>query len=534
MRKEAEVTDWDVSMADRKTEEFTALQTFLNRSFGGILRDVEEDCEVPEDCSVEELFSQANPLRQQPFQAPSRQLQQLLETEEISEDQWPLDEELSEYIEEHPYYLHTMVFEEREDLIERLAASHPRNIRELLDAKDHHGNSALLLAVKLAASNLDMVEALLEAGADPNVKDASGWSVLDEAVVKGSATLTGLIFDKMHKVRLGKMEEEKTKAVRGLKLLPDFYMEIKWEFDSKMIPFVSKLAPHDTCRLWKSGANLRLDTTLVGWKNLRAKRRNISLLFHGQKSPYTLLVANHSRQLLVNPLEPVDAEERAAIITDIMKTDPIQGEIKLSNSEVRQCTGWTGHPVATRIAGWSCQKYEIQLNASVGYKKRGFQVLSVDEESYFRNCSGAAPKPRYSFVPPCEEEEEAEAREYGRVLQRRGKVNCWTTRSFPLTLQAFLPVLELLSSGHASLKPLHKFLASKSLSRYLPEDTFPVKVELPLNLSIKAVVTFTRCDLVSSDASVFVLPSYPLESRKIAQKTLTCPRKRMLLANLVV
>jgi len=533
MRKEVEVSDWDVSMADRKTEELAALQSFLSRGFGGMGRDSEDDYEVPEDCSVEALFSQADLLRLQPFQAPSRQMQQL-ETEELSEDQWPLDEELSDYIEEYPFYLHAMVFQEREDLIKRLTASRPRNLTELLDAKDHYGNSALLLAVKLAASNLDLVEALLEAGADPNVKDALGWSVLDEAVVKGSATLTGLIFDKMHKTKLGKVEQEKAKAVRGLKLLPDFYMEIKWEFDSKVIPFVSKLAPHDTCRLWKSGANLRLDTTLVGWKNLRAKRRNISLLFHGQKSPCTLLVANHSRQLLVNPLEPVDSEERDAIITDIMKADPIQGEVKLSNSEVKQCMGWTGHPVVTRVSGWSCQKYEIQLSAAVGYKKRGSQVLNVDEESYFRNSSGAAPKPRYSFVPPPGEEEKAEAREYGRVLQRRGKVNCWTTHDFPLTLQAFLPVLELLSSGHASLKPLHKFLASKSLSRYLPEDTFPVKVELPLNLSIKAVVTFTRCDLVSSEAAVFALPNYPLESRKVAQKTLTCPRKRMLLANLVV
>ena len=96
-------------------------------------------------------------------------------------------------------------------------------------------------------------------------------------------------------------------------------------------------------------------------------------------------------------------------------------------------------------------------------------------------------------------------------------------------------MLELLSSGHASLKPLHKFLASKSLSKYMPEDTFPVKVELPLNMTIKAVVTFTRCDLVRrTDRATFEVPAYKIESRRVAQKTLTCPRKRMLLANLVV
>ena len=519
-------------MADRRTEELTALQDFLNRSFGGVLTDSDDDLEVPEDCSVESVFAQSDLLRLQLFQAPSRQLQQI-ETEEYSEDQ-ELDEELADYIDDNPYYLQKMVFEGRYDLIERLTASRPRNLRELLDAKDSHGNTALHLAVKLAASDLTVVAALLEAGSDTSLKDSAGWTVLDEAVVKGNPILIGLIFDSMHKSKLARVELEKAKGVRGLELLPDFYMEIKWEFDSKVIPFVSKLAPHDTCRLWKSGTNLRLDTTLVGWKNLRAKRRNISLLFHGHKNACSLLVANHSRHMLVNPLEPVDPEEKAAIIADIMKTDPIQGEIKLSNSEVKQCMGWTGRPVVTKVSGWSCSKYEIQLNAAVQYKKRGLAVLMTDHKSYFSRCRGAAPRPHFGLVAPARQQTEEELQDYGRVLQRRGKVNCWATRDFPLTLQAFLPVLELLSSGHASLKPLHKFLASKSLSRYLPDDTFPVKVELPLNLSIKAVVTFTRCDLVHSDSSVFAVPSYPLESRKVAQKTLTCPRKRMLLANLVV
>jgi len=83
---------------------------------------------------------------------------QHLETQELS-GEWSLDEELSDYINEYPFYLHDMMFQKREDLIERLADSQSRNLSELLEAKDH--NSALLLAVKL-----DIVEALLEAGAD--------------------------------------------------------------------------------------------------------------------------------------------------------------------------------------------------------------------------------------------------------------------------------------------------------------------------------------------------------------------------------
>lgn len=91
-----------------------------------------------------------------------------------------------------------------------------------------------------------------------------------------------------------------------------------------MIPLVGKLAPHDTCRLWKVGSTIRLDTTLVGWKKLRAKRRNVSLLFNKD-----IFIINHSHKTFCCPLEELDSEERNEIINDIMKNDPVQGNMSL-------------------------------------------------------------------------------------------------------------------------------------------------------------------------------------------------------------
>jgi len=89
---------------------------------------------------------------------------------------------------------------------------------------------------------------------------------------------------------------------------------------------MSKIAPRDTWKLWKVGSNLRLDTTLAGWKNLRSKRRDLTLIFRDAEKAneqLDMILINHSKRILVNPMEPLDKEERALIIRDVMQVEPI-------------------------------------------------------------------------------------------------------------------------------------------------------------------------------------------------------------------
>ena len=57
------------------------------------------------------------------------------------------------------------------------------------------------------------------------------------------------------------VDDAKPKIVKALTEMDDFYVEIKWDFES-WIPFISRFLPSDTCKLYKKGCKLRLDCTL--------------------------------------------------------------------------------------------------------------------------------------------------------------------------------------------------------------------------------------------------------------------------------
>jgi len=61
--------------------------------------------------------------------------------------------------------------------------------------------------------------------------------------------------------------------------IPDFYVELHWQFNSSVIPFLTKFAPKDTYKIWKIGSSLRLDFSLVGFDKLKGKRRDMSIIF---------------------------------------------------------------------------------------------------------------------------------------------------------------------------------------------------------------------------------------------------------------
>jgi hypothetical protein len=148
---------------------------------------------------------------------------------------------------------------------------------------DSLGNTLLHLAVKMAYRHLtyrEIIKLLLKNGANPKIKDADGWTCIDEAVAQEDEVVLRLLLDNLIARQVQTIKDQQEKLKSALTNAPDFYIEMKWDFDSSFIPFVSKFAPSDTFKIWKYKDCLRVDSTLANFKKFKAKRRDMSLIFN--------------------------------------------------------------------------------------------------------------------------------------------------------------------------------------------------------------------------------------------------------------
>ena len=51
------------------------------------------------------------------------------------------------------------------------------------------------------------------------------------------------------------------------------------------MPLLHRILPSDTCKIYKRGASIRLDTTLVDFTDFKWERGDISFLFNGDQPP---------------------------------------------------------------------------------------------------------------------------------------------------------------------------------------------------------------------------------------------------------
>ncbi|NXP55536.1 AN13A protein, partial [Heliornis fulica] len=157
-----------------------------------------------------------------------------------------------------------------------------------VDQRDPRGRTLLHLAVSLGY--IESAKVLLQHKADVTKENAQGWTVLHEAVSTGDPEMVQMILQhrdyQQTSMTLGGVPELLQKINEVTAFLPVPF--ISWILSIHVfliffsVPLVSRVCPSDVCRIWKSGAKLRVDITLLGFENMSWERGRRSLIFKGE------------------------------------------------------------------------------------------------------------------------------------------------------------------------------------------------------------------------------------------------------------
>ncbi|VDN97673.1 unnamed protein product [Rodentolepis nana] len=121
---------------------------------------------------------------------------------------------------------------------------------------------------------------LLKCNAGLDCRNISGWRPIDELIATGNEMLVREGFkhfkDQLSSNGQGALISQK------LMEIPDCILDFEWEFRT-WIPFVARHLPSDNCRLFKKGNLLRLDTSLLDFKNRDWVRGQLSIVVDAGK-----------------------------------------------------------------------------------------------------------------------------------------------------------------------------------------------------------------------------------------------------------
>ncbi|XP_036196713.1 ankyrin repeat domain-containing protein 13B isoform X2 [Myotis myotis] len=421
---------------------------------------------------------------------------------------------------EGKYPLHYLVWHNRHRELEKEVRAGQVDIEQL----DPRGRTPLHLATTLG--HLECARVLLAHGADVGRENRSGWTVLQEAVSTRDLELVQLVLRYRDYQRVVKRLAGIPVLLEKLRKAQDFYVEMKWEFTS-WVPLVSKICPSDTYRVWKSGQNLRVDTTLLGFDHMTWQRGNRSFVFRGQDTSAvvmeidhdrrvvyteTLALAGQDRELLLAAAQPTEEQVLSRLTAPVVTTQLDTKNISFERNK-------------TGILGWRSEKTEV-VN---GYEAKVYGASNVElitrtrtehlSEQHKGKVKGCK-TPLQSFLGIAEQhggpqngtlitqtlsranptaitaEEyfnpnfELGNRDMGRPMElttktQKFKAKLWLCEEHPLSLcEQVAPIIDLMAVSNALFAKLRDFITLR-----LPPG-FPVKIEIPIFHILNARITF--------------------------------------------
>ncbi|XWS57769.1 hypothetical protein CRYUN_Cryun09bG0201600 [Craigia yunnanensis] len=238
-------------------------------------------------------------------------------------------------------------------------------------------------------------EILMAAGADWSLQNDHGWSALQEAVCTREEAIAMIIARHYQPLAWAKWSRRLPRIVASAARIRDFYMEITFHFESSVIPFIGRIAPSDTYRIWKRGSNLRADMTLAGFDGFRIQRSDQTFLFLGEGytsedgnlslPPGSLIVLSHKEKEFTNALEGAGAQptesEVAHEVALMSQTNMYRPGIDVTQAELVPHLNWRRQERSEMVGNWKAKVYDM-LHVTVSVKSRRVPGAMTDEELF--------------------------------------------------------------------------------------------------------------------------------------------------------
>uniref|UniRef100_A0A7E4VRU1 ANK_REP_REGION domain-containing protein n=1 Tax=Panagrellus redivivus TaxID=6233 RepID=A0A7E4VRU1_PANRE len=380
-----------------------------------------------------------------------------------------------------------------------------------VDKQDPHGNTPLHIAVMKGHDH--MTNLLLSKNCQVKIKNIHGWSPLMEAVSVGNRTVIANLLKKLKYQAREHLTTRKPHLMKVLGQLDDFYMEIKWDFQS-WVPLLSRVLPSDTCKIYKHGTALRMDTTLVDFNDRSWERGDISFIYnpHVEHLKQHLVVLDNKlkkyqrmkgSEIQRDLEEEVDVLMSTDIVSAQMSTKPITFE--------RTISGWFFRAEKSDVVGNFTANYYNIDNLVLISKKRREHLTAEDikkNKTYLQSLTNGkhinddelkSMTHRTSLPPPVRKEVTWE--EYintppsqyihlGRPMdskctRRTFKAGVALSPEFPLGVKTLIDILEVIA-------PIKHMSKMRKFCEYKMPPGFPVRLEIPLLPTITAKVTFQK------------------------------------------
>ncbi|KAK5841034.1 hypothetical protein PVK06_009942 [Gossypium arboreum] len=261
-------------------------------------------------------------------------------------------------------------------------------IAAVIDRRDvPNRDTPLHLAVKLGDETATKM--LMAAGADWSLQNEQGWSALQEAICNREEAIAMIIVRDYQPLAWAKWCRRLPRLVGTMRRMRDFYMEITFHFESSVIPFISRIAPSDTYKIWKRGANLRADMTLAGFDGFRIQRSDQSILFLGDGSedgkvpPGSLCMISHKDKEVMNALDgagsqATDEEVRKEVVA-MSQTSIFRPGIDVTQAVLLPQLTWRRQEKTEMVGAWKAKVYDMH-NVVVSIKSRRVPGAMTDDE----------------------------------------------------------------------------------------------------------------------------------------------------------